>query len=233
MEKVSRLPILFGFILLIVFVGFYRSYFSGFPNFPNIKTIHHVHGIFFLLWLVLLFIQPVLISKGMIDLHRKLGKLSYVLVPLILLSAHFVARNQYLGELQAGSRHSAVAGQILPFMEMLVFCSLYLLAIVNRHQTEKHMRYMILTSLIFIVPGMGRILIGMLRFPFTTGIFCAYLLGDLILAGLIIGDVLNKRPYRAYLVGGAIMLISQILWYTIPETALWQGLGGFLADVFF
>jgi hypothetical protein len=233
MEKVSRLPILFATILLIVIIGFYKSYFSGFPSFPNIKMIHHVHGGFFLLWMALLFIQPILIARVKIGLHRKLGKLSYILVPLILLSAHFVARNQYLNELQAGTVHSAVAGQMLPFMEMLVFCILYILAILNRRQTDKHMRYMIMTSLLFIVPGMGRILIGSLNFPFTTGILCSYLLGDLILAGLIIGDLVNKRPYRAYLVGGAIMVVSQIMWYTLPDTTLWQTVGGFLALVFF
>lgn len=233
MEKVSRLPILFASILLIVIIGFYKSYFSGFPSFPNIKTIHHFHGGFFLLWMVLLFIQPILIARGKIGLHRKLGKLSYILVPLILLSAHFVARNQYLNELQVGTVHSAVAGQMLPFMEMLVFCILYLLAIVNRRQTDKHMRYMIMTSLLFIVPGMGRILIGLLHFPFTTGILCSYLLGDLILAGLIVGDLVNKRPYQAYLVGGTIMVLSQVIWFTLPDTALWQTVGGFLARVFF
>ena len=43
----------------------------------------HVHAFIFGGWMLLLSAQTLLVQKGRLDLHRKLGLLSVVLVPLV------------------------------------------------------------------------------------------------------------------------------------------------------
>lgn len=233
MEKVSRLPLLFAAILLMVIWGFYRTYFSLFPEFPNIKTIHHFHGLLFLLWFALLIVQPILITTGRATLHKLLGKFSYVLVPLIVISTHLVAQNQYRNDLQTVSIDATIANQLLPFSATLAFVILYLLAMANRSVRYKHMRYIIMTSLILVSPGLGRVFILWFGSSFPQAVINSFLVADGILLALILGDVLQKRNYRPYLVGGAVILASQLAWFFMQYSTIWQRMGGYFASVFF
>ena len=88
----------FFVLLLLAFVvwGFYQSYFSQFPAFPNITTVQHWHGGLLLVWFTLLIVQPFLIKYRSYTLHRRLGRVSYVLIPSILLSIVLVGRGLFL-----------------------------------------------------------------------------------------------------------------------------------------
>lgn len=233
MEKVSRLPLLFAAILLMIVWGFYRTYFSLFPDFPNIKTIHHFHGILFLLWFALLIVQPILVSTGRVALHKVLGKFSYVLVPLILISTHLVSQNQYRKDLQIYSVEDTIANQLLPFSATLAFVILYLLAMVNRNVRYRHKRYIIVTSLILVSPGLDRAFIIWMGFSFPQSAINAFFVADGILLALIVGDIFKKQQYKPYLVGGAILIASQFGWYFLQYSTLWQSVGGFFTRVFF
>lgn len=233
MEKVSRLPLLFAAILLMVFWGFYKTYFGLFPEFPNIKSIHHVHGILYLLWFALLIVQPILVTTGRVALHKVLGKFSYALVPLILISTHLVAQNQYRNDLQNGSVEDAIAHQLLPFSATLAFVILYMLAMFNQGIRYRHMRYIIATSLVLISPGLGRALILWMGYSFPQGVIGSFLAADAIILGLIISDIIAKRPYKPYLVGGAVIIASQLAWYFLQYSTIWQTMGGFFTRVFF
>ena len=80
---------------LVTIIGFFPSYFS---RLTVTDTAHHLHGITATAWILLLIVQPWLYKTGKLSLHRNLGKSSYVLVPLILLSAlnmvHIMLNNQ-------------------------------------------------------------------------------------------------------------------------------------------
>ncbi|GAB2558518.1 hypothetical protein [Spirosoma aerophilum] len=96
MEKAYR-HISFQFIalLLISMAGFWKTYLIRFPAFYGFVTAHHLHGLLMLLWVVLLIAQPLLIRAKNIELHRILGKASYVLMPLMVLSMLMVTWVQY------------------------------------------------------------------------------------------------------------------------------------------
>lgn len=233
MEKVSRLPLLFAAILLMVFWGFYKTYFGLFPEFPNIKSIHHVHGILYLLWFALLIVQPILATTGRIELHKVLGKFSYALVPMIVIATHLVAQNQYRNDLQTVSVENAIANQLLPFSATLAFVALYLLAMVNQAIRYRHMRYIIATSLVLIAPGLGRALILWMGYTFPQGVIGSFLVADGIILALAISDIIAKRPYKPYLVGAAVIIASQLAWYFLQYSTIWQTVGGFFTRVFF
>ena len=96
MQKVYRNTAIFIILILIgVQWGFYQTYTSQFPNFINKTPTIHVHGIFLMMWMVLLIIQPLLINTGRTQLHRTIGKISWVLGPLIIGSMFMVGRGSY------------------------------------------------------------------------------------------------------------------------------------------
>jgi len=85
MEKVYKnISWLFAAILGIVILGFFKTYFGLFPTFEKVTSIQHIHGTLFLLWFVMLIVQPILIQKRKLEWHRRIGMISYFLVPLII-----------------------------------------------------------------------------------------------------------------------------------------------------
>src|SRR5450755_2409914 len=96
MEKQYKNTGYFFLILLaFVFLGFYYPYFSLFPSFKSITVIVHVHAIILMLWVVLLIGQPLLIRYQKYKAHRIIGKLTYFLLPLVIVSSLGVIRQQY------------------------------------------------------------------------------------------------------------------------------------------
>jgi hypothetical protein len=85
----------YWFLLLIalVFAGFYTTYFSVFLQ-PKASIIH-VHFTLMALWIAMLITQPFLIKYSKLAIHRMLGKTSYVLVPLALVSSFLMVRYSY------------------------------------------------------------------------------------------------------------------------------------------
>lgn len=84
MEKgYKKVVFFFAIILMIALPGFYKSYFALFPEFAGLKNIHHFHATVLLAYLIMLVVQPILISRKKIAAHRFIGKVSYLLVPLI------------------------------------------------------------------------------------------------------------------------------------------------------
>ena len=96
MQKVYRnTSILIILIMIGIQWGFYESYTSEFPNFKDKTPTIHIHGIFLMMWMVLLIVQPLLINTGRTQLHRTIGKVSWVLGPLIIVSMFMVGRGSY------------------------------------------------------------------------------------------------------------------------------------------
>jgi len=83
-----------GFIVFVA-LGFYYPYFSLFPEFKSVTAIIHIHATTLLLWVVVLIIQPFLIAYKKFKAHRVIGRFTYLLMPLIIISSIGVLRQQY------------------------------------------------------------------------------------------------------------------------------------------
>ena len=57
----------------VIIGGFSRTVPDDFTASPSLPVLLYVHGAIFSLWVVLLVIQPALIFRGSIRLHRRLG----------------------------------------------------------------------------------------------------------------------------------------------------------------
>ena len=200
MQKVYRNTAIFIILIMIgIQWGFYRTYTSEFPNFINKTPTIHIHGIFLMMWMVLLIVQPLLINTGRAQLHRAIGKVSWVLGPLIIISMFLVGRGSYGRSIGNFPQQEILATMVLDIRGYISFAIFWALAMFYRKNSASHMRYMIATGLLAIGPGVGRGLISSgVDFPtaltITDGI-------DLAIVGFLLGyDIYRKKNYKPFLV---------------------------------
>ncbi|MEO6286830.1 MAG: hypothetical protein ABIN80_05170 [Dyadobacter sp.] len=211
----------FVVILAILVFGFYNSYFSRFPNFTGLTYVHHAHTLLLLLWFAMLITQPILIYQKKPDMHRFIGKLSYVLFPLIVLSMLAAMKNQYFKLLPQMPEAQSLAFLYLPTAALIPFVTLYILAIAFRKQPPKHMRYMIASAVALLGPGVGRINFGIA--DFNTAVMFAFALCDAFLVGLLIYEYVKEKYYYPYVISLLICAAFHYAFPWVPASSMWQG----------
>lgn len=184
-------------LLITSFFGFYNTYFGLFPGFEGTSRVVHFHVATILCWFAMLLTQATLAQKGRIELHRKIGRLSYLLAPLIVLGFALVTN---YGQI----RHKSPDLFGATLFDGSMFVLFYALAIINRKNTAYHARYMILSAIPFINPGLGRFIAPEVSVP----------VEFLLILGLLLTARFKKQPYRPYLVGlGSMVLFLGIIMY--------------------
>jgi hypothetical protein len=222
--------IIIGMVLLFIVlqIGFHPTYIQYFPAFKKFTWLHHVHGALMASWIILLVVQPVLIHKGRYVAHRVIGKLSYITAPLMIVSMFLVLRLTYHNHVLTSSPEQEMSNQAPIIMQLFSFIILYALAIFYRKQTFYHMRFMIGTALLMIIPTVGRIF-----FEY----FAAEVWYDLYLSVglsviLLINDIRKKQDGKPYAIVTGVLL-SILLIYHARFSAGWQLFGRFWADLFY
>jgi hypothetical protein len=229
----KNVSLLFVVILGIVVLGFFKTYFGLFPGFNNVTAIQHIHGLLFTTWFLLLVIQPLLIRYGKYKAHRIIGKFTYFLVPCIVISIHFIAREAYLNMIARDvPRHNAIAGLYFASYQIIDFSVLYVLAIANKNRTPYHMRYMIATSLAIAGAGMRRLFSHVFGLGGGEAVLLGFLVPDLLLVGLIVYDRLRGQNSKAYIISLIILAVSHYSYYFVPDSALWQSVCGYFVRFF-
>lgn len=207
MEKQYRnIGFIFFLFIPLTFFGFYKTYFILSPEFEGSVDIYdHLHASASAIWLGLLISQPLLIRYGNYALHRKLGKFSYVIFPILIFS--FIP--QMIKSFEEG--HSLIH----PIFDIVLLLIFYSQAIINKSNTPIHMRYMIAIALIFIGPTLGRIVGHWFGLSTMMGITIPYGIANLIILSLISWDKVNNRNYKPYIVASACFIVYQISLYVV------------------
>ncbi len=214
----KNLGYFFLILLGLVFLGFFKTYFGLFPGF-NAETTPVVHFHFFVqfLWVGILITQPLLIRGEKFKIHRLIGKLTYVLVPLIVVSIILMWQKgitdtatenspaNYLRYLLKSNFHS--------LCDTLLLITFYSLAIFNKQTTKVHMRYMIAIALLYIDPALSRLSSYWFNVSGSNSDLIAILFTDLILLGLILYDIKHDRFYKPYLVALSLFLIYHLSYF--------------------
>jgi hypothetical protein len=232
MQKVYRNTALFIILIMIgVQWGFYQTYTSEFPNFKNKTTIIHIHGALLITWLILLIVQPLLINTGRAKLHRTIGKVSYVLGPLIIISLFLIGKGSYGRAFGNIPEPENLAIMVLDIRGFLSFAIFWALAMFYRKEPASHMRYMIATGILAIGPGVGRGLITLgVEFPTALTITDVF---DLAIVGFLLGfDIYRKKNYKPFLVVFIAFLVGALLWQLRDSTA-WQSFARNYAAIFY
>ena len=209
MEKTYKYLGYFMLILIpLIFAGFYKTYIKQIPNFSeNINSYIHLHAFIATIWISMLIAQPFFILNKKFALHRTIGKLSYVVFPLLILS--------FVPQMIRIVHSENPENLFYPLADCILLIVFYSLAIYNRKTRSKHMRYMIATAIVFLGPTIGRIGPNLLGW---SGIFTQnvqYGIIYLILLSLILYDRNNRKKYNPYLITLACFAIHQVVFYLV------------------
>lgn len=195
----------------------------------------------------LVIVQPFLIHHKKPRLHQTLGKLSYLLIPLLVLTTWMVMKQSYSNQLaafendlaQGVAPYSYEEGRIviasytaIAFVYLVWLTVFYGLAVFFRKQTSIHARFMIAAALTFLGPTLDRILffwfdlttVGF-EIPVVAG---SFLLIDLILVVLLIQDFRKNKSPLPFLLALSLYLLLQVFYLTSIHTAGWEQAVSFL-----
>ncbi len=221
-----NIKLIFSFFMLIVLIslaGFYTSYISQLPNFSHFPLLIHLHFIGFIGWFVLIIIQPILIAKGNRSLHRRLGKIAYLLIPLLIVSILLLVYNQTEREL-ADIPEKAMMTSFIGFIDALSLGVYFTIAMMNSRNQRWHVAFIIACSLVILNPGMSRLLN---QIHPGSGLLAAILFPILVSIAILVVEKINyqkailKSPYLLFL---ACWITEIILLMMIPKTEFWKNL---------
>ena len=139
-----------------VFVGFSKTFYLGsaFEAEP-LSPLFVLHGVVLSGWIVLFFIQTVLVSMRRIRLHRQLGYIGVGLAVAMVVLGPVVSMTAVQGRLPLRG-DSALPGLAHLFGDTFVFAVLVATAIGFRRHPEIHKRIMLLATVSILNPAIAR-----------------------------------------------------------------------------
>jgi len=201
-----------------VFVGFSRTYYlKSVYGTPELAWLYHVHGAAFTTWLLLLIVQPALVLARRTPLHRQVGWIAVVLVPVMTVLAWLVSVD--LGR-RGGGPPGVPSIQFLtvPMATIVVFPAFVAAALYWRGKPEIHKRLMLIATLELVPAGFGRVPVLQ---PFgPLGFFGG---ADLFVLVMMAFDLATRRrvhPATAW--GGALLIATQVGRIVLSGTPAWD-----------
>ena len=218
--NLSRSPPYLAALLLVALAAFWPSYLSlGFAGSP---TYVHFHAGACVLWMLMLIAQPIFITRRRMDLHRFVGKSSYVIAPMLIVSMVVLAN--YRINLIAPNDY-AIQTYILYLQLSLaaVFALFYGLAIAYRHTTAMHARFMVCTALTLIDPILARILPVIAPEMIAFAQWISFTITDLVVIALIWMERRSATGRKIFPLALVILLLAQLpALMGIDRTDSWQ-----------
>ncbi len=216
---------------LTVLAGFAPSYYSRFLEGGPTATLSggpftrlvHVHGALFTAWMVLFVIQTALVASRKVAMHRRLGIAGAVLAAGMVVTGTLVA-------IATAARGSSAAGMtplaflVIPLFDMVLFATFVTIALIRRRDREAHKRLMLLAYISIVTAAVAR-LPGVLPLGPPAFFGLSFLF---VIAAAIYDFVTRGRVHRAYLWGGAFILISVPVRLAISSTAAWRAVAEML-----
>ena len=205
-------------LLFLAIVGFWQSYFS--KLFGDVGSYTHLHAVTMLLWIGMLISQAFLIRLKKWPAHKFIGKFSYGLVPVLVISLVLLAHNQ----IEIGENGIYPSRRYILFLQLsllAIFIMAYVLAITYRHAPAIHARYMICTALTLIDPAVARIPINIPPLPFPYQIV-TFGITDLILLLLIVMERNQTQGRKVFPFMLMVFVLFQSLNLTQTDASAWK-----------
>jgi hypothetical protein len=138
-----------------VFLGFARLCFlAGVFKVPLATWILHVYGAVFSLWALLLMVQTSLVAAGRVDLHRRLGLVSFGLACLMIILGT-MAVTDAPRRASGGSVNDPKTFFIIPLPDVLLFGALISFAFRARFNPPAHKRLILIATVALMVAPVG------------------------------------------------------------------------------
>jgi hypothetical protein len=216
--------------VLVAFGGFIPTYWAPVAAGTfKAPPIIHVHGMLMFAWVSFFFAQTYLVATGRTLNHRNWGLAGIALFSAILCiilvgESVVIKQNEARGFGDAARRFAAVTLCAWPLM-----AGLFIAAIVNIKRPEIHKRLMTVLLSGMLTPAIARVFItlfappgeGAPPPPFVS--IPPGLVADLFIVVAIVHDWRTRgKPHSAYLIGGTIVLLVQVLTVPFAATDLWM-----------
>jgi hypothetical protein len=180
--------------------GFWLTYFSRILSESSPRV--HLHGLAMSGWLAMLIGQAYFIRINHRVIHRAIGKVSYVFVPVLSYSICSMAHYRLVMS-QADFSPAVLYFLSVQLALLAMFLVAYGMAIANRCRPMIHARYMMCTALTLIDPIGARLLFNHAGISFPLGQVLTYGLTDALLIFLALRDRrvgLRPEPFLVMLV---------------------------------
>jgi len=216
---------------LTVFAGFASTYYLRFltggpkatlTNGPFTALVH-VHGALFTAWVLLFIVQTALVASRHVAVHRRLGVAGAALAAAMVVAGTLMA-------IATAARGSAPVGVdplaflVIPIFDIVLFATFVTAALALRRDKETHKRLMLLAYVSIMVAAVAR-LPGVL--PLGPAAFFGLSFLFVVAGGMY--DLLSRRRlHKAYLWGGALIVVSVPLRLAISGTGAWRALAELL-----
>jgi hypothetical protein len=168
--------------------------------------------------MALLVVQPFLIRHRAIKWHRRIGRLSYALVPLVVLTALAVTTKNYHDELALGlSPAAALESEYLAIGGVGLIILFYALAIrgILVRDVAAHLRYMLCSAIVLTPAGLSRLLGYRFEIPQAVCQTVSFTVIDVVLLGLIAFDRQRGLASRPYVVAFAAYALFEAGWLAL------------------
>lgn len=141
---------------LVIIAGFSIHLVMGRSTF-DVPWQYHVHGLIFMGWVGIYLAQNILIAGNNVALHRRLGQLAYVWIPLMVVAGTMI---MLVVARRTGGPFFFHVSEFLWSNILLVWCfgGLAFWALRQRRYSGWHRRLMLCGMAILTGPGIGRLL---------------------------------------------------------------------------
>ena len=199
-------------------VGFFPSYFS---KLTKTDPVHHFHALMATAWMVMLIVQAWLYQQRKIALHRMIGRVSLILVPLFVVSAFLVIHAM----LSSSNPFTDQFGHRLAFVDAtssIYFAVCYVLAIHYRKNLQLHARYIASTAILVLPAALERIFMNFIPGvdSFEAAFYWSFGIGSLIVVLLILNDM-RKGTFRMPYLPLLFLLIVQTVSFRVTPSLSW------------
>ncbi|MGF2414721.1 hypothetical protein [Ferruginibacter sp.] len=204
-------------LFALVLLGFWPSYFAKFFNgTADFNFYFHFHSAMVTLWIFMLIAQPILIRKKKLALHRLIGKLSYVVFPLIFISVILLVH----------SRHNIDEENLdirlfVPFKDLIILGTAYFIAIKYRHDINLHARAMVATGVVFIEPALVRFIMNTFGESLTAYLFTIGIIYALLIVLIVIERHQKRGRWIFPLVLVLYLLVHSVIIFNI-HMGIWE-----------
>ncbi|MFN4295983.1 MAG: hypothetical protein ACK4FB_04015 [Brevundimonas sp.] len=194
---------------VVTVAGFGLHAVTGRVVWASFPPLVHIHALGFLAWLGLLVVQPFLIGRGDVRLHRLLGRFGVLLaIGMAGLGIQVTMASIARGTVPFGFAPPMFLASNV--MALASFAVMVVLAVILRKHTAWHRRLMISATVLLTAPAWARLL-PLEQLGQATPLVLLAALSFFIIVGMARDRLAQGRIHPAWWIGLAVVVVNLVL----------------------